>query len=79
MRQGRSGAYFGQCSAKVPLPQGLITLHHLQSVPHERPFGLTTSQITTPIEGVLRVHPDDDLFRVLQRMDENDVNGLLRV
>lgn len=54
--------------------EGLITLHHLRSVPRDERLGLTTSQVMTPIGSVLRVHPDDDLWQVLQRMDENDVN-----
>jgi Zn-dependent protease len=54
--------------------EGLITLHNLRSVPREQRLGLTANQVMTPIDGVLRVHPEDDVWNVLQQMDENDVN-----
>jgi Zn-dependent protease len=54
--------------------EGLITLHNLRSVPRERRPGLTSGQVMTRIDGVLQVHPDDDLWNVLQKMDEHDIN-----
>jgi predicted transcriptional regulator len=53
---------------------GLITLHNLRSVPREQRGGLTTGQVMTRIQGVLRVHPEDDVWSVMQQMDEHDVN-----
>jgi len=54
--------------------KGLITLKNVRSVPREQRQGLTTDQVMTRIEGLVRVQPDDDLWSVLQKMDENDVN-----
>lgn len=54
--------------------EGLITLHNLRNVPREQRPDLTTGQVMTPIDGLLRVHPEDDLWNVLQKMDEHDVN-----
>jgi Zn-dependent protease/predicted transcriptional regulator len=54
--------------------EGLITLHNLRTVPAEQRQGLTTAQVMTRIDGLLRAHPEDDVWRVLQQMDENDVN-----
>jgi Zn-dependent protease len=54
--------------------EGMITLHNLRSVPREQRPGLTTDQVMTRIDNVLRVHPEDDVWGVLQQMDENDVN-----
>ena len=54
--------------------EGLITLHNIRGLPREQRSGLTTGQVMTRIDGVLRVHPEDDVWSVLQQMDENDVN-----
>ncbi|MGD2206622.1 MAG: site-2 protease family protein, partial [Anaerolineae bacterium] len=54
--------------------EGLITLHNIRGVPRDQRAGLTTGQVMTRIDSVLRVHPEDDVWSVLQQMDENDVN-----
>jgi Zn-dependent protease len=54
--------------------EGLVTLHHLRNVPRHERGGLTTGQVMTRFDGLLRVHPDDDVWSVLQKMDEHDVN-----
>jgi Zn-dependent protease/CBS domain-containing protein len=54
--------------------QGLITLQNVREVPREQRRGLTTDQVMTRIDGLVRVHPEDDLWSVLQKMDERDVN-----
>ena len=54
--------------------QGLVTLHNVRQVPRAQRDGLNTSQIMTRLDGVLRVEPDEDVWTVLQRMDEADVN-----
>ena len=54
--------------------KGLITLQDVRSVPREQRQGMTTDQVMNRIEGLVRVQPDDDLWSVLQKMDENDVN-----
>jgi Zn-dependent protease/CBS domain-containing protein len=54
--------------------QGLITLHNIRGIPRGRRDELTTGQVMTRIDGVLRVPPDEDVWTVLQQMDEADVN-----
>jgi Zn-dependent protease/CBS domain-containing protein len=54
--------------------QGMVTLQDLRGVPRGQRPGLTTEQVMTRLDGVLRVRPDDDVWRVLQMMDEHDVN-----
>jgi Zn-dependent protease len=54
--------------------EGMITLHHLRDLPRDQRGGLTTDQIMTRFDEVLRVHPDDDVWSVLQKMDEEDIN-----
>jgi CBS domain-containing protein len=54
--------------------EGMITLHNLRGVPREQRTGLTSGQVMTRIDGLVRVHPEDDVWNVLQQMDENDVN-----
>jgi Zn-dependent protease/predicted transcriptional regulator len=54
--------------------EGLITLHDLRHLPRQRRLGLTTSQIMTRLDSTLRVHPEDDVWNVLQQMDENDLH-----
>jgi len=35
---------------------------------------VTVDQVMTPAAPVYRVHPEDDVMTVLERMDESDVN-----
>jgi Zn-dependent protease len=54
--------------------EGLVTLHNIRSVPRDQREALTVDQVMTRIDGVLRVDPDEDVWSVLQKMDEADVN-----
>jgi len=54
--------------------QGLVTLHNIRAVPREERDDLTAAQVMTSVNSVFRVHPDDDVWMVLQRMDEANVN-----
>ncbi len=54
--------------------QGLVTLHNVKAVPRERWSEATASQIMTPVGELLSARPDEDVFTLLQRMDEADVN-----
>ncbi|MBN1660152.1 MAG: site-2 protease family protein [Anaerolineae bacterium] len=54
--------------------EGMLTLHNIKSVPREQRVGLTTGQLMTRIDGVVHAHPDEDVWSVLQRMDEHNVN-----
>ncbi|HSJ57555.1 MAG TPA: site-2 protease family protein [Anaerolineae bacterium] len=55
-------------------PEGMITLHNLTSVPREQRAHLTTGQLMARIDGVVRAHPEEEVWSVLQRMDEQNVN-----
>lgn len=53
---------------------GLVTLHNIKTVQREEWASRTVADIMTPIEGLQRVHPNDNVLTVLQRMDEADVH-----
>jgi len=54
--------------------KGLITLHNIRRVAAGHRAEVTTDQVMTPADSVYRVHPEDDVMVVLQKMDESDVN-----
>jgi len=54
--------------------QGLVTLNNVRGVPRDRRDEVTAGQIMTRIDGILRVDPDEEVWAVLQKMDEADVN-----
>jgi Zn-dependent protease/CBS domain-containing protein len=54
--------------------RGLITLHNIRSVPREEREALTAVQVMTTVDSVYRASPDDDVWAVLQKMDEHDLN-----
>jgi Zn-dependent protease len=54
--------------------EGWITLHNLRGVPSELRHSLTTSQVMTRFDDALRVHPEDEVWNVLQQMEEHNVN-----
>lgn len=55
---------------------GLLTLEHIQGVPRERRRLVTTGQVMTRIDDLERVHPEDDVWSVLERMDEQNAQQL---
>lgn len=55
---------------------GIVTLHHVKNVPKERWPATTVGAVMTPFAQVKRVHPDDDLYEVLERMTADDVNQM---
>jgi Zn-dependent protease len=54
--------------------RGLITLHNIKTISRDQRGEFTASQVMTPVDAVFRVHPEDDVLTLLQRMDEADVN-----
>jgi Zn-dependent protease/CBS domain-containing protein len=54
--------------------QGLITLHDIRGVPRERRTSLTAAQVMTSVDAVHHARPDDDVWTVLQTMDEHNLN-----
>jgi len=55
---------------------GIVTLHHVKNVPKERWPVTTVGAVMTPFAQVKRIHPDDDLYEVLERMTAEDVNQM---
>lgn len=55
-------------------PQGLITLESLKNVTPDRRGQLTAGQVMTSVASVAKADLDDDLWSVLQRMSEDDLN-----
>ena len=54
--------------------QGLITLHNVKRTPRDRWHAVTVRQVMTPVDAVFWARPDEDVWALLQRMDEADVN-----
>ncbi len=54
--------------------QGLISLQNIRGVPRERRQALTTAQVMTGLDSVFRANPEDDVWAVLEMMDEHDLN-----
>ncbi len=57
-------------------PEGLITLHNIKRTPRERWDDVTASQVMTPMDALESAQPDEEVYALLQRMDEADVNQM---
>lgn len=53
---------------------GIITLHHVKTVPQEQWATTTVGQAMTPFEQTKKVRPDQDLFEILEFMTAEDIN-----
>ncbi len=53
---------------------GMITLHQVKEIPREHWHEVTVGQAMTPASNLLSTPPDQNLWAVLQKMDETDVN-----
>ena len=58
---------------------GLLTIHQLAKANKPEWLHTTAAQVMIPLDQVKSVHPDDDLWTALQKMDRNGVNQLLVV
>ena len=56
---------------------GLVTLHHVKSVPREQWSTRTMRQTMTPFDKLKSVPPTEDLSSVLRLMTESDINQVL--
>jgi len=56
---------------------GLLTIHQLAKAAKPDWLHTTAGQVMIPLDQVKSVHPDDDLWTALQKMDRNGVNQLL--
>jgi Zn-dependent protease len=55
-------------------PQGVITLDDLRSLGGRRRAGLTAGQVMKPVLAAFTARPDDDVWSVVQRMGEEEIN-----
>jgi Zn-dependent protease/CBS domain-containing protein len=54
--------------------QDLVTLHNVKKTPRDRWNEVTVQQIMTSVDALFWARPDEDMWVLLQRMDEADVN-----
>ena len=55
---------------------GIITLHNIKEVPKEKWETTKIEEVMTNLNELRIVHPDDDLYNVMQQMTEDGVNQL---
>ena len=55
-------------------PQGVLTLDMVKSVAQNRRDGLTAGQLMTPVGALPPVDGDEDVWSLLQKMSEHDLN-----
>jgi Zn-dependent protease/predicted transcriptional regulator len=58
------------------LLRGLLTLHNIKGVPQDRWPMTTVGQVMTPLDGLKRVGPDDELWAAMKNMTTDGVNQL---
>ena len=56
--------------------RGMMTLHNIRTVPREHWSRRTVAEVMTPIEQLQRARLDEDVWSLLQRMDEADVHQM---
>jgi Zn-dependent protease/CBS domain-containing protein len=56
--------------------RGLLTLHNIKGVPQDRWAMTTVGEIMTPLEGLKKVGPDQELWAAMQNMTADGVNQL---
>lgn len=54
--------------------EGLVTLHHIKTVPQERWAQMSAGEVMTPVSQVRVVAPDQPLIEVLRILEGEDVN-----
>jgi len=55
---------------------GIITLHSVKEIPQDQWETVKVEEAMAPLDGLKTVHPDDDLYTVMQQMTEDGVNQL---
>jgi Zn-dependent protease len=72
LRDGQSCFYVADGESK----QGLVTLDAIKKLTRGRRSEVTAGQIMTELEALAQAHPDDDLWSLLQRMGEEDLQEI---
>jgi len=55
---------------------GIITLHSVKEIPRDQWETVRVEEAMAPLDELKTVHPDDDLYTVMQQMTEEGVNQL---
>ena len=55
---------------------GIVTLHNIKGIPRNEWETTNIQEAMTPFNDLKKVHPDDDLYTVMQLMTEDGVNQL---
>ncbi len=58
------------------LVRGLLTIHNIKGVPQGRWGTTTVEQVMTPLDGLKRVGPEEELWAAMQNMTADGVNQL---
>ncbi len=58
------------------LVRGLLTLHNIKGVSQDRWPTTTVGQVMTPLDGLKRIGPDEELWTAMQNMTAKGVNQL---
>jgi CBS domain-containing protein len=56
------------------LVKGLLTLHNVKGVSQDRWPMTTVGQVMTPLDGLKKVNPDEELWTAMRHMTEEGVN-----
>lgn len=56
--------------------KGMITIHNVRNVPRHDWDKVTAGQVMTPVDSLEWARPDEEVYTLLQRMDESDVNQM---
>jgi Zn-dependent protease/CBS domain-containing protein len=58
------------------LVKGLLTIHNIKGVPRERWSSTSVDEVMTPLDGLKKVGPDEELWAAMRDMTEEGVNQL---
>lgn len=58
------------------LVKGLLTLHNIKGISQDRWASTTVGQVMTPLDGLKKVSPDEELWAAMQNMTQDGVNQL---
>ena len=55
---------------------GLLTIHHVKGIPRDKWSEVTAQEAMTPLEKLVTIGPDEELWHALEEMTEEGVNQL---
>jgi Zn-dependent protease len=54
--------------------QGMLTIHNVKAVAHDRWNQIRSAEVMTPLDQILAISPDEDAWTLIRKMDESNVN-----